>query len=330
MIVVHDGARNPYRGVVAKDIINAILKEKAGNGNKAKYWDKDEQYERLTAAFNKWSVKGNIWSAAASKVGIYSRIEGEYRSSMSQTHAEQLRHVQKGCLERQNMDIASDGSRIEASHKGWNSLQRSFASGIEVFSALAHDFVLRRNIRVGATASKPTAFAASTFGSHHVHLVNNVAQLWNELVRQRKDPTLEQLPELPDIQSGERFGLVKSRHVETFNGLLEIKNEIADENMKDLLDEIDADEYLQQLDVDPKLRFLPLAETTMIDQEAPQVSRTIGNSRVSHKPLFCLLAEGWGRNLRNSSAACQYVPIALRMLQISGTPSRRASRRARR
>jgi hypothetical protein len=122
--------------------------------------------------------------------------------------------------------------------------------------------------------------------------VNNVAQLWNELVLQRKDPALEQLPELPDVQSGERFGLVKLRHVDTFNGLLEIKDKIADENMRDLLDEIDADEYLRQLNVDPKLRFLPLAETTTIDQEAPQVSRTIGNSRVSHKLLFRLLAEG--------------------------------------
>ena len=162
-----------------------------------------------------------------------------------------------------------------------------------MFTALAHDFVLRRNVRIGTMACKPTAFVASTFGSHHVHLVNDVARLWNQLVHERKDSALELLPELPDVQSGERFGLAKSRHVETFTGLLEIKTEIADENMKDLLDEIDANEYLRHLDVDPKLRFLPLAATTAIDQQTPQVSRTIGNLRVSDKPLLCSFAELW-------------------------------------
>ncbi len=57
-------------------------------------------------------------------------------------HADQLTHVKKGCLERRRQDIAADGSRIEGSHKAWNTLQRACASGLEMFGALSRDFVL--------------------------------------------------------------------------------------------------------------------------------------------------------------------------------------------
>ncbi|KAJ7659690.1 hypothetical protein DFH06DRAFT_935341, partial [Mycena polygramma] len=56
----------------------------------------------------------------------------------------QMQHVRKGCLARPREDISSDGSRIEGSHKEWNSIQRSFASGLEMQTALGHDFVLHR------------------------------------------------------------------------------------------------------------------------------------------------------------------------------------------
>jgi hypothetical protein len=153
-----------------------------------------------------------------------------------QTHAEQLRHVQKGCLERICDGISSDGSRIEGSHKGWNSIQRSFASGIEVFCALAHDFVLRRNIRIGSAQEPAAHFIKSAFGSHHIHLVSYVANMWNSLLSDKKRPTagLLPLPELQIVASEETFGLVSSRHIETFGGLLEIK----DEDEDNLLDAI--------------------------------------------------------------------------------------------
>ncbi|KAG2045391.1 hypothetical protein BDR06DRAFT_900708, partial [Suillus hirtellus] len=53
-----------------------------------------------------------------------------------------LKHVQKGCLERSDQDIWSDGSCVEGTHKGWNSLQRAQPSGIMMLSVLGHDFVL--------------------------------------------------------------------------------------------------------------------------------------------------------------------------------------------
>jgi hypothetical protein len=67
-------------------------------------------------------------------------------------------HVKKGCLERSQQDISSDGSRIEASHKGWNGLQRSFACGLVLLVVLAHNFVLRRNCRVAFSSDEPDAF----------------------------------------------------------------------------------------------------------------------------------------------------------------------------
>ena len=34
---------------------------------------------------------------------------------------------------------------VVANYKGWNGLQHSFSSGIEIFTALSHDFVLHHN-----------------------------------------------------------------------------------------------------------------------------------------------------------------------------------------
>jgi hypothetical protein len=173
-----------------------------------------------------------------------------------------MRHVQKGCLTRSTNEISSDGSRIEGSHKGWNSIQRSFASGIEVFTALAHDFVLRRNIRIGYSQEKPTPFVTSTYGSHHIHLVSHVAALWNALIKNDKTAvtSLLPLPMLQSVASKEVFGLVKSRQIETFGGLIEIKDDETDESGSHLplCDNIDVDEVLQNLGMDPALQFLPL------------------------------------------------------------------------
>jgi hypothetical protein len=176
-----------------------------------------------------------------------------------------MRHVRKGCLTRSTNEISSDGSRIEGSHKGWNAIQRSFACGIEVFVALAHDFVLRRNIRIGYLQEKPTRFVSSTYGSHHLHLVSHVAALWNDLIKNEKKVVkgLSPLPVLQKVVSQEGFGLVRSRQMETFGGLIEIKDDDeADlESHLPLCDDIDIDEVLQGLGVDPALQFLPLVTT---------------------------------------------------------------------
>jgi hypothetical protein len=68
MIVTINGTKNPHRSEVARDIIDAILKSRAGKGTPAQYRCKDEQLSRLTKVFESWLMKGTAWSAAAAKV----------------------------------------------------------------------------------------------------------------------------------------------------------------------------------------------------------------------------------------------------------------------
>jgi hypothetical protein len=67
-VTVINGAKNPFRGAVAKDIVDAILYTKAGKGVSAQYRDREEQSRKLKEMYNKWHEKGNVWSAAAPKV----------------------------------------------------------------------------------------------------------------------------------------------------------------------------------------------------------------------------------------------------------------------
>lgn len=69
------------------------------------------------------------------------------------------------------------------------------------------------------------AFALSTYGSHHIHLINHIAGLFNSLCILKKATHLKRLPVLPLVQSGEKFRIVHSEHIESFGGLLEIKEE---------------------------------------------------------------------------------------------------------
>lgn len=160
-------------------------------------------------------------------------------------------HVKKGCLARScDPSVRTDGSRVEGSHKGWNSLMRASPSGLEMMTGLAADFALRRNVRVIDNSKEFTAspFAASTFGSHHVGLVNRNARHWNTIVsrhgrksmsgvtqrKQLDSAVLVALPVLADVQSGEVFGVTTSRYAETFAGL--IKLEISEDDDVLLLD----------------------------------------------------------------------------------------------
>jgi hypothetical protein len=67
LVVIVNGTKNVHRAEVASDITNAILKERAGNGKGAEYWSKEEQTTKLEAAFEKWTKKGGVWSAAAAQ-----------------------------------------------------------------------------------------------------------------------------------------------------------------------------------------------------------------------------------------------------------------------
>ncbi|KAJ7138759.1 hypothetical protein C8R43DRAFT_1131921 [Mycena crocata] len=220
------GVHNPQRTAVLKDIKEAILKVPSSKGVLAQYWSQGEQETRLTAAYDKWLQRG-VWSAAAQNI-----------------HAAQMQHVRKGCLARPREDIASDGSRIEGSHKGWNDLQRANASGLVTMTVLGHDHVLRRNIRVALNgkSAAPTPFITSTFGSHHISLVDHTASIWNDLLTSSHNSSsqLVPLPRLPDINSGEKFGLVNSVHTESFGGLFTIKEEPEDD--ANVVKELDLDE----------------------------------------------------------------------------------------
>ncbi|KAJ7601836.1 hypothetical protein DFH06DRAFT_1351920 [Mycena polygramma] len=243
--VILNGVKNPHRGEVLKDIRDAIIKMPASKDAPAKYWSHADQKPRLAAAFDKWAVRGGVWSAAAQNV-----------------HAAQMQHVAKGCLARPRDDIATDGSRIEGSHKGWNSLQRSVASGLELQTALGHDFVLRRNVRnaFNGKIKSNEPFVLSTFGSHHLGLVDAAAASWNDLLPVSKaNSSLVPLPRLKDVNSGERFGLVNSRNTDTFGGLYTIKAEPEDDLQ--LVDELDSEEQrdlMQELLLDPVSFFQPM------------------------------------------------------------------------
>jgi hypothetical protein len=178
-----------------------------------------------------------------------------------------MRHVRKGCLTRPRQDLPADGSRIEATHKGWNSLQRSFASGIEMFSSLSHDFVLRRNIRLSSVRENTTTFAQSTHGSHHIGATQHIAILWNQILEKdkKRSTNLKPLPELAQINSGESFGLGESRHVESFGGLMDVKAEPKEiEFQPDEPLEVELSAYLESLDINPSLFSIPLDNLSSI------------------------------------------------------------------
>jgi hypothetical protein len=192
-----------------------------------------------------------------------------------------MKHIRKGCLARPREDVPSDGSRIESSHKGWRGIQRANPGGLVMFCALAHDFVLRRNIRVGCTGRyrNPSEFLLSTHGSHHTHLINHIAKLWNSLVskqqKKNRGSELTCLPELPDVNSGESFGLVSSAHATTFGGLFEVKEEEREDGLYTMPKDDDdvLEDLLHELNIDPSLLSMPATKP-----EPTSVATTSGSS----------------------------------------------------
>ncbi len=260
-----NGSKNPHRAEVARDISAAIVKSTANGKAPAVYWSQAEQETNLQEVFDKWSAKGGVWTAAAAKVrqSLYAYAALSLLTQL-QTHAEQLAHVKKGCLARPRDDIRSDGSRIENVHKGFNHLQRSFASGLETILALLHDFILRRNVRIELKLANPSPFVSSTYGSHHVRLVDAFAKQWNRLVTAaQKARTLpgdiRPLPELITVKSGETFGLMKMSPAvaaqQSFVTIKEEEDDVLDLSAHDLLD---ATRVLEELGIDPALLHQPL------------------------------------------------------------------------
>ena len=69
MVTILGGSKNPHRVAVMSDVTNAILKQHASESERgAKYWDQVEQEQRLVAAYDKWALKGTVWSVASEKV----------------------------------------------------------------------------------------------------------------------------------------------------------------------------------------------------------------------------------------------------------------------
>jgi hypothetical protein len=154
--------------------------------------------------------------------------------------------------------------------------------------ALAHDFVLRRNIRIGHAAcddghlSPPNTFLKLTYGSHHTRLVTGTAALWNTLIRKKHIKATRQIPwpELQVIHSGEAFGITASDHATTFGGLIEIKEEHDDTDglsgwdflAQDDSDDLDIDSVLQDLDIDPALVQVPRRHNANADADTAGTS----------------------------------------------------------
>ncbi|KAJ3744556.1 hypothetical protein EV360DRAFT_57566, partial [Lentinula raphanica] len=258
------GTKNPFYKAVAHDITSAILEKRATESPTgiAIYYPQTMQKIQLEAAYQKW-VKKNVWNASGASV-----------------HAEQMKHVEKGCLSRTRQDIRSDGSRIEGSHKGWNSLQRSFASGLEVMTALGHDFVLRRNLRTGLKCSLNTAesstlpleFILSAEGSHHVHLRNKIATTYNSIAKERKvSPTVIPQPELHTATAPETFGLVNSNHASTFGGLFMLKEE-PDEDEMILLQDTENMIEIEEPIGHARINFLPVEPIISAMDKAAEVT----------------------------------------------------------
>lgn len=80
LAVITNGARNPHRLEVAKDISSTLLKSTASTSPEwlAEYRSPDEQEKGLDLAFKKWVPKG-VWSPAASKViRLIISVSGSY------------------------------------------------------------------------------------------------------------------------------------------------------------------------------------------------------------------------------------------------------------
>ncbi|KAG2034931.1 hypothetical protein BDR03DRAFT_935046 [Suillus americanus] len=180
--VILNPSKNPHWKEVVAEISACILKKHAEGGNPAKYWDQNEQKMRLTSTFEKWACKGTIWSAGACRV-----------------HEEQLKHIQKGCLKRQQQDIQTDGSCCV------------HTSGIVTLTGLCHDFILRQT---SATCCLPELI--ETTSEEHFGLVkSSFASTFGGLLDVKTEESPIELnmtgPKFLEALSGEASSLTPAR-----------------------------------------------------------------------------------------------------------------------
>ncbi len=132
-------------------------------------------------------------------------------------------------------------------------------------SGLCHDFVLRRNLRNELTRNNATNFSRSTYGSHHITLVNECAKLFNHLIdslrskgsRYAPAADVSPLPVFATVDSKEFFGLIKmGPSSSTYHTMVHVKDEpVDDDKLLDLSsqDFLDANKILTDLGIDPSL-----------------------------------------------------------------------------
>jgi hypothetical protein len=130
--------------------------------------------------------------------------------------------------------------------------------------ALRHDYVLQRNCRVAFASKDSDTFTKLTYGSHHIRLMSHIAGLWNSMLAKEKGKAigvkqLLPLPQLPIFDSGKTFGLVESNYTTSFKGLIKVKEEPEDEDIKHLplLNDDNIQALMQRLKIDSSLLQLP-------------------------------------------------------------------------
>ena len=111
-------------------------------------------------------------------------------------------------------------------------------------------------------------FTLSTFGSHHIHLVNTTVRLWNTLLepanRNQKCPPVDLLPApvLQPANSNETFGLVwANKDVTMYHSFVMLKEEPKDALINlSAEDPEEAKQIVWLLGLDPSLLNQPLRQ----------------------------------------------------------------------
>ena len=223
-----------HRQAVGNDVVACILEERASNGKPARYFNEEEQERRLVATYKRGDGVANVWSAESPKVRIIKLTDKARLFTRMLVHQNQLKHVQKGCLERIIQDIKTDESRIEVSHKGWNRIMLTFPCGLVLFCCLGQDHVCRYNVRIAYRnfSAEDRPFVHQNHGSHHVDLCNYVAKTWNEVIARvqngkfsRSQQKLRPMEVLIFIDSGERFGVVDALSPDIFSDLVKLEDD---------------------------------------------------------------------------------------------------------
>lgn len=191
-----------------------------------------------------------------------------------------------------------------------------------MFEALAHDFVLRRNVRIGYSCLEAEdgtdlgkTFLASTHGLHRIALIDGIARHWNTLIDTHKRATgLAKRPRLTSVQSGEVFGIVDSANAATFGGLFDIKEECISDEVplleSDLSGPQSAMDVLEHLSIDSSLLTQPLVDARL----EPATAFATGSTAAT--TINVALRSGVGGGPSSGGVAKEAVSSVLRRLPL--------------